>query len=239
MTEENNSLTKQMPSPFAPAKRGIALQKEEARQILQTLDPLKCPNRLGLIFDDSGSMSGQAIQDAKTAVRNFLNSCKPTETSVAVFPLNQKEQPLICEYNVINFYLGSVNATGGTPLYEITEKMLNTTNITRGVAFSDGGSGDKDTYKWNGTEKRDETYYQVVIHICKAREIPIDCIFIGSESDRGYSEMKQFAADTGGIFIHFKDSTSLSQNLKYLTPGLRGLLANPDIKKRIEQGEKI
>jgi hypothetical protein len=51
--------------------------------------------------------------------------------------------------------------------------------------------------------------------------------------------MKWIAEQTGGVFIHFKDSKSLTSGLKYLSPGLRGMLMNPEIKAKIEKGETI
>jgi hypothetical protein len=56
---------------------------------------------------------------------------------------------------------------------------------------------------------------------------------------KGYKILKELAEKTGGIFVHFKDSASLSSSLKYLSPGLRGLLSNPELKAKIERGEKI
>jgi hypothetical protein len=51
--------------------------------------------------------------------------------------------------------------------------------------------------------------------------------------------MKKIAELTNGTFIHFKDVSSLSGGLKYLAPRYRALLANPEIKAKIERGETV
>jgi hypothetical protein len=51
--------------------------------------------------------------------------------------------------------------------------------------------------------------------------------------------MEEIAKLTGGIFVWFKDSTSLNHNLKYLAPRYRALLANADMKAKVEKGESL
>src|SRR6266704_6139938 len=72
MSESNKLVVKvKMPS----FKKGIAVNRHNAEQTLKELNPKSVPNRLGLVFDDSGSMSGEAIVHAHSAVKNFTQSC--------------------------------------------------------------------------------------------------------------------------------------------------------------------
>jgi Mg-chelatase subunit ChlD len=96
-------------------------------------------NKLAIVFDDSGSMSGQPIKDAHSGVRGFTNQCIPTETSIAVYPLNDDPKPLTCNYDLLNMAVSGIRATGGTPLYAKTQVALNSSDsYDRLVIFSDG-----------------------------------------------------------------------------------------------------
>ena len=180
-------------------------------------------------------MGGQAIKDAHTAIQAFSNSCTPQETSIAIYPLNADSKDRTCNYDILNAYVRGINATGGTPLYGKTIDALQN-KLTRIVIFSDGDPTDRN--EGYGEEYQHDRHEQT-IECALSHETPLDTVFIGSEYDKGYKILKELAERTGGIFVHFKDSSSLSRSLKYLSPGLRGMLMNPEIKAKIERGETI
>lgn len=231
---------------------GISGARRAAQARLAETKPEDCPHRLGLIFDDSGSMGGDPIKDAISAVASFLSSCSPLETSVTIYPMNKDSKPLTNDYPLINMFVTSLNHNlGGTPLYSTLIRMLNETSITRGIVFSDGAPNSNEMYagsRFYGDENEDEEDFtnkqsnspkMQAIALAKEKKTPIDTIYIGEDYESGFKEMEWIAAQTGGIFVHFKDSASLNRSLKYLSPGLRGLLTNPDVKARIERGETI
>lgn len=235
---------------FTPKKWGIGAQREQAKKMLEELDPTTMPTKLAIIFDDSGSMASMndkgdktKIEDAKAGIRNFSGQCNPRDTAIAVYPLNVDPKPLTCNFDLLNLLVASVGPTGGTPLYGKTIEMLKADSaFTRGILFSDGeptdGSGYYSSYEEDDNSAK-KNIKEEMIDIAKAKKVPLDTIYIGPAISKGYELMKEIADRTGGIFIHFKDSASLSQNLKYLAPALRGLLANPEIKAKIERGESL
>jgi Mg-chelatase subunit ChlD len=238
MTEENK-LEKSSPiaDMFKPKKYGIGAKREAAKKILDELDPQAMNNKLAIIFDDSGSMGGQKIKDAHAGVRGFSTQCIPTETSLAVYPLNAEPKPLTCNYDLLNILVSSIQATGGTPLYGRTQLALSSADkYDRLILFSDGDPTDSRT---GYGDEYTVDQHEVTIKIAVEKKIPLDTVYIGIEGTTGYDVMKDLADRTGGIFIHFKDASSLASGLKYLSPGLRGLLANPEIKAKIERGEVI
>ena len=237
MTDENNKLAKNISDLFKPKKYGIAAQRAAAVEKLKSVDPENCPSRIAIVMDDSGSMGGQPIHDAHDGIEIFTRSCNPADTSISIFPLNTGEKPLTIDYDLLNMYVKSINATNGTPLYETTDRAL-ATNITRAVLFSDGApSGGEPDYQ---SELKFSKWHEDVVAKAIELKIPLDTVFIGSEFDRRPIEiMKDLADRTGGIFVHFKDTASLSRNLKYLAPALRALLMNEEIKAKIERGESI
>lgn len=234
---------------FKPKKWGVGAAREQARKILEELDPKTMPTKLAIVFDDSGSMAERnekgdksKIEDAKSGIRNFSAQCNPRDTALAVYPLNVEAKPLTCNFDLLNLLVASINATGGTPLYSKTTEMLQSPDgYTRGILFSDGEPTDDSRYysSDDSEENIGKSHKDIMIDLAISKKIPLDTVFIGTESSSGYRLMKEIADRTGGIFIHFKDSASLSANLKYLAPALRGILMNADLKAKIERGESI
>lgn len=245
----NNKLTTTAPKQ-SPFRRSIAnnIRANEAK--LKETDPLSVPNRLGMIFDDSGSMGNgpdSKLEHAKTAVKNFTASCNMFDTSIAIYPLNLDGKPLTIDYDLLNLYVNGIACTGYTPLYSKLDELISRENITRAVVFSDGGPTDGRLVvveDGENTQQNSKTKRALeVITKYTTKEISIDTIYIGmeygdSKSD-GYLEMEEIAKVTKGIFIHFKDATSLSKNLKYLAPKYRTLLLNTNLKEKVEKGETI
>src|SRR6266536_3385003 len=100
MSEENNKLAVKVKMPSF--KKGIAANRHNAEQTIKELDPKSVPNRLGLVFDDSGSMGGEAIEHAHSAVKNFTQSCNYNDTSLPLSPLNIDNKPFPCDSYMLN-----------------------------------------------------------------------------------------------------------------------------------------
>lgn len=231
-----DEISKPLPNIMKPmfGKRGIAKERENVAEKMKNLDPTTVENRLGLLFDDSGSMDSYTmgkstntkIEDAKLAVSNFTASCKSLETSIALYTMGLQHYNLVCDYAALNLLVNGLKANHGTPMYTVLRMMLSGQNYTRCIIFSDGGPTDG---------QRNSS----VTDMYKERGLPIDTVYLGPKHDAGFTEMQWIAEQTGGVFVHFEDSSSLSRNLKYLSPALRYLLANPEIKERIQKGETV
>ncbi len=249
MSENETSITK-TPDIFKPKRStSLAARRAQVEQKLKEINPLECPHRLGLIFDDSGSMTGEPLKNAKTAVQNFTNSCNPLETSIALYPMNGIKRSLTIDYTSLNILVMGIDDRnlGGTPLYNALDQLLIHEDITRGVIFSDGSPTDSNYHNTAGQEDlncRTLTMKEFTIQRAKTKQIPVDTIYIGDggtpdNRPDGYKEMQWIAEQTGGLFIHFSDSASLNKSLKYLSPALRPLLANAELKAKIEKGGTI
>lgn len=220
--------TNNLPSIMKPIRStGLASKRKQIEEQMKSVDPLTCENRLGLIFDDSGSMSGEKLSNAKTAVQSFTDNCNRLDTSIALYPMNGTKRPLTIDYLALNLMVMGIRDQdlGGTPLW-FTLKDLCDLDITRGVIFSDGSPTD-DSYADRGIQAPID------------KKLPIDTVFLGRKEDRGYKVMQDIAEKTGGIFIHFEDGSSLAKNLKYLSPNLRPMLMNAELKAKIEKGGTI
>jgi uncharacterized protein YegL len=201
---------------------GINGIRADAKAALAVVKPEEVPNRYAIGFDDSGSMGEEGIKDAHKAIAGFLAACSPLETSVAIYPYNREAKPLTNMFDVVNAYVAGIKATGGTPLWGILGKMLRESKLTRGIIFSDGGATD---------EEGDEINY------AREHSIKIDTVFIGHGSDNAV--LQRIAECTGGVYLKFDSTTTFGKQLKYLSPKYVALLANADLKARIERGEQI
>jgi len=182
-------------------------------------------DKIGIVFDDSGSMSGSAIQEAKDGVIEFLRSCIPNTTAIAIYPMNAPAIRLDTDLPKLAAQVLTIKATDYTPLVETTIRLIEQTNgITRGVVFSDGSPDSKDTGH--------------LVGLCKLRNVPLDTCYIGSENNQyAIDFMRKLAEDTGGTFIHLKPGVSIRNTFKYLAPAYRAMLADKSFVNKLERGQ--
>lgn len=232
--------------------------KPEDAALLRSRDWIKpedATDKLRIIFDNSGSMSGSKLLAAKDGVVEFLRNCTPNSTAVAVHLLNNSEQdeydwagnkalitglPLSISKSKMTADIillaseitePSIHACGGTPLYETIDIALTNAfpKATRLIAFSDGAP------QYNSEKES-------ILHAAKSAGIPIDTVFICSPGEQSWeytsaiAEMKYIAEMTGGIFLDLSKG-DIKSGLKYLAPAKRLMLADSSFKAQVERGE--
>lgn len=229
----------QTPSNSTELARKAALPKPE-----------DCSERIRIVFDDSGSMAGEKIENAKAGVVEFLRNCIPGQTAVAIHLLNGSayyegswsepdvKLPAVIDKATLSSDLVLVasacaseglQATGGTPLEQkLLEALKDQPRASRIVAFSDGQPDSK-------------SQTQDIINRARENNIPIDTVFLSSGSDyygaSAAEYMKHLAEATGGIFLHFKKGSSFRESFKYLAPPKRLMLMDKTFKEKVERGE--
>ena len=210
------SLTK---GKLAATKTGFRQRIEEAKARPAT----EYPNRLALMLDRSGSMSGEPLKLLKEAVANFVQRCNFADTAIALrtFPagvaLDLTNVGLIIESSA-----QAITAGGGTPMRECLQNCYDLP-ITRGIIVSDGCATD-----WR---EFDDEYGDAVKNVLKPyidKKIPIDCVHIG-DSSSGEALLQRIAELTGGLYIKFTDVSAFSSAFAYLTPGYRAMLTDGTI----------
>lgn len=240
MTEENNKLatTEKSKPTFKIKQVGLAARKAALaeKQKETGIEPIElkvedATHRIGIIFDDSGSMMGSKITDAHGGTEEFLRCCDPRNTAVAVYPMNTDyHTAIVLSTKLYNIAQGikTFEAVGSTPLFETTGKMLKAENLTRGIIFSDGSPN------WADESLKDEVIEQAI-----SKKVPLDTVFIGSEHDtRAVTLMKEIAERTGGVFIILDPSKSNFRTaFKYLSPGYRAMLADKSFVDKLQEGK--
>lgn len=223
MTDENNKLSKLIRPNVSLT--GVHAKLAQAKELNNNLDPKQATNRIGIVFDDSGSMAGDALAQAKKAVSAYLRSCNPTRDAVAVYPMTNKPKTLVNNWMLIDMFVNGIFELGSTPLYATLRQAVLNEPINHAIVFSDGIP-----------DLSDRNHSEDVINLCKEKKIKVDTCYIGSGES---PELKMLAEKTGGIYLNFDNPNVFAQNMKYLAPTYRAMLANPEVKARIEKGEKL
>jgi Mg-chelatase subunit ChlD len=211
-------------------------------------------SRIRVVVDNSGSMNGGKIEDAKKGIIEFLRNCRLNQDAVAIHLLNagSKEEYLGSDEesaalttlspNIFNSTLLTdlallasnvdtkhIYPTGGTPLFEtIINALKAKPKLTRMVAFSDG---DPDF----GDRNREKEAIELAVSI----SVPIDTVFFGQAGSTGAGTMKRVADATGGIFLVFDPAkgVNFASAFKYLAPGKRLMLADKSFAEKLQRGE--
>jgi Mg-chelatase subunit ChlD len=200
---------------------------------VNSIDPTKAEHRIGIVFDDSGSMCGEPIRKAKEAVAGFLKTCNPSNTAITVYPLNASPKPLTNNWGLVNLFTASLKDSGGTPLYGTVMQCINNEPVTRMVVFSDG---EPDYYERDTADISNEPVKRKegqCIDLCTEKKIKVDTVYIGHGENLF---LKRLAERTGGIYIHFTDMSVFAKNMKYLAPTFYAMLADPSVKDQVEKG---
>jgi Mg-chelatase subunit ChlD len=221
------------PKPVGLAAAKAAAKPLAKREEFKPIDMKDATNKIGIVFDDSGSMSGQPIEDAHAATEEFVKNCNPTNTALSVYPMNADEsygstKNITLSTDLISVVkaVKQIRATGGTPLYQTLLKMLQNEELTRGIVFSDGCPS-------HSHEVKEEAFKWA-----KEHKVAVDSVYIGEEDKHAIELMKEIAEMTGGVFLHFKPGqANFRTAFKYLSPGLRGMLADKSFVEKLQKGE--
>jgi uncharacterized protein YegL len=242
----------------AARKAAASASGKEPTAIVRWIPPAECADRIRIVFDDSGSMSGQ-IEHAKQGVVEFLRNCIPNQTAVAVHFMNT-QPPVVLSSDLPR--LGSDIqerhlTSGGTPFFNTIKHALEAKpTLTRMVVFTDGSPTDQ-LQAEASEEAGMQGYYSfgsfgvgawkasadVVITIAKATAgkdkcIPIDTVFFDfAHSEKEIQLLKYLSEQTGGYFLHFDSSKpNIWKQLKYLAPVNRLMLASESFRASVEKG---
>lgn len=215
---------------------------KESTAPTEYVDAALCPDKIRIIFDDSGSMGGDRIKDAREGCIEFLRNCIPNQVAVAVHVLNPiynfrsssaERETLTSNLPALAALIKEIPASGSTPLFSVWSTALaKKPQATRYIIFSDGSPDQFDR------DKEEE-----VVATAVKKHIPCDTVFITSsydeaESQPGYALLKRIAEATGGYFMVFdKNKMDFKHGFKYLAPGLRLQLASASFRSALEEGK--
>jgi Mg-chelatase subunit ChlD len=203
---------------------------EQGSQSYGWIVPAQAQTRIRIIFDDSGSMGGQKLEDAKIGCEEFLRACTLNQTAVAVHPMGGKALALTADLPKIAQKIHGIEIHSDTPMFQALAKaQVAEPKATRFILFSDGFPSD------SGKEER--------ILRAIADKTPIDTVLIwegfgAPESSSEYQLLKEIADRTGGIFFVFdRKKVNFQDAFKYLAPAFRHALADGKFRLALQNGD--
>jgi Mg-chelatase subunit ChlD len=193
-------------------------------------------DKIAIIFDDSGSMGGEPLEDAQDGTIEFMRNCIPSEVACAIYPLNKTAITITTDLPSLSGQLKNIRAKGSTPLFEKLREaqgqvlLDGISPFTRFIIFSDGDP--------------DSTFQkEICIKDAQERKTPIDTVLITYVSETGWSRshaynlLKEVADRTGGYFLVFqRGKVNFKTAFKYLAPGLRLMLASESVRQDLQEG---
>jgi Mg-chelatase subunit ChlD len=239
MSDKLVPIDKNKPKPYGVKPVGLAARKaavaaKKPEQVISSdLPPATAQHRIGIVFDDSGSMYGHKIKDAHAGTEEFIRNCDPSSTAIAVYPMNADcghiQYSLTRKLYEVAQGVKAYAPTGGTPLFETTELMLKAENLNRAIVFSDGEPNHKDV----------DSFKETAIATAIEHKIPVDTVFIGNKDNTyAIALLQEIAERTGGVFLIFDPAkVNFRTAFKYLTPGFRAMLADKSFVAKVEAGE--
>lgn len=226
MTNENNSqkLTPTQNNISIPKNNRVGITGLHARiaapQASNNIDVAMLPNRLALLLDVSGSMSGKKIESLRNAMSSFIDNISFADTAVALRTFGGEDseltQPLTTFHPILMTSIMTLRARGGTPMANAMRYALESWPITRFVLVSDG-------------EPDNDTAAFTVAFEMQSAETSCDCVHIG-ESTSGEACLRQIAEITHGQYIKFTDVSQFAKQFKYLTPQFYGQLTSGQLQ---------
>jgi uncharacterized protein YegL len=171
------------------------------------------PNRVALMLDCSGSMSGSSIEDLKSASMEYIQACNFSDTSLSLntFGLGNEMRGGLCR--ILGALIGHVSqlrASGSTPMYDCVVDVMDRLPLTRALLVSDG---------------QPDNWADDILNAYHEAGIPIDCVHIGGATS-GEALLRKIAERTGGIFIKFKNTGNFAKAFKYLSPAYKAQLGD-------------
>lgn len=166
---------------------------------------LNQPLSINLVMDTSDSMSGNKIDIAKTAARNFINSVQFNSGDlVELITFNQSvsiAQGFTSQKDRIDGVLKNLSTNSETAFYDALNTSLVETSEKNGpkciIAFTDG------------LDNKSKVTSEYVADLGKKLGIPIYIIGIGDDVDTNV--LRDISEKTGGYFTHISDVEKLQQ----------------------------
>jgi len=202
------------------SERDFQVEEDSVLVELDSVEVMRdLPISVILVMDISGSMQGQRLQSAKTAISQFIKSLYRGD-KIAIYAFNSEINEIVSLTEDLNqardsFENAEIYAGGGTCLFDATFAAAQVASeLPAGrqavVVLSDGWDTN------NGSDTCSTYTVEDIIALANGQDfnIPIYSIGIGTDIDR--ESLGEIADQTGGIFTQSTVNTDLPQLFEQL-----------------------
>ncbi len=155
-----------------------------------------------IVVDESGSMDGSPLSKAQKSIKNFINEMGPFDrTALVAFSTNARVlQTMTSNKSALLKAVDSLIAGGSTFIvngtYTGLEQIVNESNPTAVIVFSDGSNDSQDNLKVDAT-----------VALAKSKKTTIHSISLATNSK---FPLEDLAKKTGGIYTSISDASELA-----------------------------
>jgi Mg-chelatase subunit ChlD len=211
-------------------------QNALTKPVSEYANPKDVEFRIRVVFDDSSSMFGEKIKDARDGTVEMMKNCALNNVAVAIHPMNSISMNLshlTTNLPALSVLIQKLKATASTPLFETLKRAQSLMpKATRYIIFSDGEPDnilEKETCILQAIEEK--TPFDTVLITHGSASHPF------REGSSAYILLKELADRTGGIFMVFdRNKVNMKTGFKYLAPTQRLLLADPNFREALQEG---
>jgi VWFA-related protein len=200
--------------------RDFQVEEDSVSVELESVEIMRdLPINVILVMDVSGSMQGQRLASAKTAISQFIKSLYRGD-KIAIYTFNSELTEIVALTEDLNeardsFESANIYAGGGTCLFDATYAAAQmASELPAGrqavIVMSDGWDTN------NGSDTCSTYTVENIISLATGQEfnIPIYTIGIGTDIDR--ESLGEISAQTGGLFTQSTVNTDLPQLFEQL-----------------------
>lgn len=202
------------------SERDFQVEEDSVLVDLESVEILRdLPINVILVMDVSGSMQGQRLQSAKSAISEFIKSLYRGD-KIAIYTFNSEINEIVSLTEDLNdardtFENAEIYAGGGTCLFDATyAASLIASELPAGrqavVVLSDGW----DTI--NGSDTCSTYTVEDIITLATGQEFNIPIYTIGIGTDIDQESLGEISAQTGGLFTQSTVNADLPQLFEQL-----------------------
>ena len=180
-----------------------------------------------IVVDESGSMNGNRMDQAKESIKSFINSMGPFDRT-AIVGFNGNVNATIHQKMTSNkeWLLSAVDklvAYGGTNIltgtYDGLQQIVDETNPTMLIVFSDGGNAESDNLKLDATvelaKSKNTTVYSIAIVSSSGMREPLESLAL--KTGGTYTAINA-ASELGGLYANIRNKFLSQSILCYQSP---------------------
>ena len=202
------------------SERDFQVKEDSVPVDLESVEIMRdLPINVILVMDVSGSMQGQRLQSAKSAISEFIKSLYRGD-KIAIYTFNSEINEIVSLTEDLNdardtFENAEIYAGGGTCLFDATyAASLIASELPAGrqavVVLSDGW----DTI--NGSDTCSTYTVEDIIALATGQEFNIPIYTIGIGTDIDQESLGKISAQTGGLFTQSTVNADLPQLFEQL-----------------------
>jgi VWFA-related protein len=176
-----------------------------------------------LVVDRSNSMEGQKLAGAQEAAQTFVDLMRPGDQAGLLLFDHEAElaQPLTTEKSLLKRQIATVEARGGTSLYDAVTEGVRTLAPVSGrksaIVLSDGMDNRDDPRSLFSFARGSRSTLAQTVSGAKSADVPLYTIGLGDGRELNADALQQMSRETDGAYFHAPTTSDLANLYRTLS----------------------